>query len=51
MSDNQVDLIQTIRSAEHPDEAVLTATIIIIRFLKQLESSVVPAFADPPVHG
>jgi hypothetical protein len=51
MSDTEIELIQTVRNSDNPDEALVTAILIIINYLKQLESSVVPAFADPPVHG
>lgn len=40
MSENQKELIDLIRENDCPEEAMMTATLIILGFLKQHESSV-----------
>ena len=40
MTDNEKELINMIRENDNPEEALMTATVIILGFLKQHESSV-----------
>lgn len=40
MTDNESDLIRMIRENDNPEKALMTATAIIINFLKQQRSSV-----------
>ena len=40
MTENEMELIKMIREADNPGQALMTAGVIIIGFLKQLESSV-----------
>ena len=40
MTENEMELINMIREADNPGQALMTASVIIIGFLKQLESSV-----------
>lgn len=40
MTENEMELINMIREADNPGQALMTAGVIIIGFLKQLESSV-----------
>ena len=40
MTENEKELINMIREADNPGQALMTASVIIIGFLKQLESSV-----------
>ena len=39
MTDNEKELISLIRENDNPEEALMTAAVIIIGFLKQHESS------------
>ena len=39
MTENEKELIKMIRETDNPGQALLTAGVIIIGFLKQLESS------------
>ena len=39
MTDNERELIDIIRESENPEQALITATVIILGFLKQHESS------------
>lgn len=39
MTENEMELIKMIRGTDNPGQALLTAGVIIIGFLKQLESS------------
>ena len=43
MTDNEKELINMIRENDNPEEALMTAAVIILGFLKQHESSVVQA--------
>lgn len=40
MTENEKELIKMIRETDNPGQALMTAGVIIIGFLKQLESSV-----------
>lgn len=44
MSENQSELIELIRENDCPEQALMTAALIIVGFLKQRESSVGQAF-------
>lgn len=46
MTDNEKELINMIRENDNPEEALMTAAVIILGFLKQHESSEaqVPAY-------
>ena len=46
MTENEITLIKLIRGNDNPEQALVTATAIILDFLKQHESSEaqVPAF-------
>ena len=46
MTENEYELIKMIRENDNPEQALMTAAVIIIDFLKQHESSEeqVPAF-------
>ena len=39
MTENEKELIKIIRENDNPEQALVTATVIILDFLKQLESS------------
>ena len=39
MTENEKELIRIIRENDNPEQALLTATVIILDFLKQHESS------------
>ena len=43
MSGNEIELINMIRENENPEQALMTATLIILGFLKQHESSEEPS--------
>jgi hypothetical protein len=43
MTTNETELIQLIRENDNPEQALMTAAVIILDFLKQHESSVVQA--------
>ncbi len=45
MKDNEIELINMIRENENPQQALMTAALIILGFLKQHESSEVQAAA------
>ena len=51
MSENELELISIIRENDKPEQALMTATLIILGFLKQHESSEVQASAGLLVHG
>ena len=40
MTDNEMELIKIIRENDNPERALMAATVIILGFLKQHESSV-----------
>ena len=43
MTDNEKELITIIRENDNPEEALMTAAVIILGFLKQHESSEEPS--------
>ena len=45
MTDNKKELIKIIRENDNPEKALMAATVIILGFLKQHESSEVQAAA------
>ena len=45
MTDNEMELINIIRENDNPEQALMTATVIILGFLKQHESFVTQAAA------
>lgn len=45
MTENQKELVELIRENDKPECALMVATLIILGFLKQLESSVKQDFA------
>ena len=45
MTENEKELIKMIRENDNPGEALMTATAIILDYLKQHESSEVPSVA------
>ena len=51
MTENQKELIDLIRENESPKQALMTAALIIIGFLKQRESSVEQASVGLQVLG
>lgn len=48
MTDNEKELINIIRANDNPEQALMTAAVIIVNFLKQRGSSEVQAAADLP---
>ena len=50
MSRNEMELIHLIREHDNSSQALMTATYIIIAFLKQHESSEEPSVVDLRVH-
>ena len=51
MTDNEVELITLIRENDTPGQAFMAATLIILGFLRQHESSEAQAVAGLPVRG
>ena len=49
MTENEKELIKLIRENDNPEQALMTATVIILGFLKQHESSEVQVPAYPQV--
>lgn len=47
MTDNEKKLIKIIRENDNPEQALMTAAVIIVNYLKQLGSSEVQAAAVP----
>ena len=47
MTDNEKELINMIRENDNPEEALMTAAVIILGFLKQHESNLIPSVAYP----
>ena len=39
MSENNIELIKLVRENDNPEQALLTATMVILDYLKQHESS------------
>lgn len=50
MTVNEMELIKLIRESDNFEQALMTATVIILGFLKQLGSSEEPAPAYPLEH-
>ena len=50
MTDNEKELINMIRENDNPEEALMTAAVVILGFLKQHESFVEQAPACLQVH-
>jgi hypothetical protein len=50
MTENEKELIRIIRENDNPEQALMTAAVIILGFLKQHESSEVQAAAYPQAH-
>ena len=50
MTENEKELIKIIRENDNPEQALMTATVIILGFLKQHESSEVQAPAFLQAH-
>ena len=46
MTENEKELIKIIRENDNPEQALMTATIIILDFLKQHESFAEPSAAS-----
>ena len=51
MTENEKELISLIRENDNPEQALMTATVIIIGFLKQHESSQAQASVGLQAHG
>ena len=51
MTENQKELIALIRENDNPAQAFMTAMVIVMGYLKQLESSVEQASVGLQVHG
>ena len=49
MTENEKELIKIIRENDNPEQALMTATVIILGFLKQHESSEAQVPAYPRV--
>ena len=49
MTENEKELIKLIRENDNPEQALMTAAVIILGFLKQHESSEEQALACLPV--
>ena len=49
MTENEKELIKLIRENDNPEQALMTATVIILGFLKQHESSEAQVPAYPQV--
>lgn len=49
MTDKEIELINLIRENDNPEQALMTATVIILGFLKQHESSEVQETVCLPV--
>jgi hypothetical protein len=50
MTENEMELIKLIRENDKPEQALMAATVIILGFLKQHESSEVQALVCPSEH-
>ncbi len=46
MTDNENELIKIIRENDHPEDAIMTAAVIILSYLTQNESFATQAVAD-----
>ncbi len=50
MTETEKELIKLIRENDNPGQALMTAAVIILGYLKQLESSSTQSAADLQVH-
>ena len=50
MTENEKELLKLIREYDKPEQALMAATVIILGFLKQLESSEEQVFVDLQGH-
>lgn len=50
MTENEKELIKLIRENDNPTQALMTAAVIILGYIKQLESSSTQSAADLQVH-
>jgi hypothetical protein len=50
MTENEKELIKMIRENDNPGQALMSATVIILGFLKQHESSEEQALGSPQVY-
>ena len=50
MTENEMELIRIIRESDNPSQALMTAAVIVLGFLKQNGSSSTQAAADLPEH-
>ena len=50
MTDNEKELINMIRENDNPEQALMTATVIILNYLAQHESSAIQVPAYLQVH-
>ena len=51
MSENNIELIRMIRENDNPGQALNAAVVIVLGYLRQLESSEEQASADLQAHG
>lgn len=51
LTENNVELIKMIRESNDPEQALLTATLVILDFLAQHESSQAPSAVCPAALG
>ena len=51
MSENNIELIKLVRENNDPEQALLTATLVILGYLTQHESSEEPSAVCLPVLG
>ena len=51
MTENEQELMSIIRENDNPAQAFMAATVIILDYLKQLESSEGQAFVGLQAHG
>ena len=50
MTENEKELINLIRENDNPSQALMTAAVIVLGYLKQNGSSVEQAAVDPRAH-
>lgn len=50
MTENEMELIRIIRESDNPSQALMTAAVIVLGFLKQHGSFEVQAVAAPRAH-
>jgi hypothetical protein len=51
LNESNMELIKLIRENDNPEQALMTATLVILDYLKQHESSEEPSVADLRVLG